>query len=108
MIHLELRPAGDSTEPGLYTVDLLNGDYANIVNEVGAWALIVHPQNRTPQRRGLFGSAYDALTVLEAEVNARIVIDGASDRRVALDDALERRQQASVRDVERRSFRRVV
>jgi hypothetical protein len=71
MIRLELRPVGGSYEPALYTVDLLNGDYANIVRGVGVWTLTMHPKNLTPRNRGLFGSPYDALTLLEAEVNAR-------------------------------------
>jgi hypothetical protein len=97
MGHLVLRSVGGVDEPALYTVDLLNGDYANIVRGIGVWTLIIHPQNLTPRDRGLFSTPNDALLVLEAEVNERIL---AGHHTVSIQAALDRRQQASVRHVE--------
>jgi hypothetical protein len=96
MGQLVLRSVGGVDQPALYTVDLLNGDYANIVRGTGVWTLIIHPQNLTPRDRGLFSTPNDALLVLEAEVNARIL---AGHHTISVQAAIDRRQQARVHHV---------
>jgi hypothetical protein len=99
MGQLVLRSVGGVAEPALYTVDLLNGDYANVVRGAGVWSLIIHPQNLTPRDRGLFSTPSDALAVLEAEVSARAWSNEvANDRKAIIARApLDRRQQAGIR-----------
>jgi hypothetical protein len=96
MGQLVLRSVGGVDQPALYTVDLLNGDYANIVRGAVGWTLIIHPQNLSPRDRGLFSTPHDALAVLEAELNTRIL---AAHQPVTMQTAIDRRQQASVRHV---------
>jgi hypothetical protein len=97
MGQLILRSVGGVDQPALYTVDLLNGDYANIVRGNGGWTLIIHPKDYSPYDRGLFSTPNDALAVLEAEVNARILAGHSAAYTATAQAAMDRRQQASVR-----------
>ena len=72
MFRLDLRPVGGSQAAPQYRIDLLNGDYANIIGIANGWSLTIHPHQQASINRGLFGSPDDARALLEAEVIGRL------------------------------------
>ena len=71
MIRLSLRPIGPGHPPDQFAIELLFGDYAilSMVSE-GDWQTTVFPLHQPPIDRGRYGSANEALWMLELELNA--------------------------------------